>query len=109
MRKEKMIVIFYILYFSWLLLISYFSPNADFLNYFSYGITIFYFLFLREKGDFIWFWAGVSVPLITASVSVIHWSTKIDFSAFRFIPIWLPLAWGITIVSLRKLYFIVTR
>src|SRR3989344_1616555 len=104
MKKEGIIVIFYILYFTWLFLITYLTNQTRTLEYISVGIVLFYFTFLRERGDFFWFWAGVLVPVIGAAVSLDKGGVDFDIQILTFMPIWLPLAWGTTIVALRKLY-----
>ena len=57
MKRETLIVIFYVLYFSWLFTVIYLSPETALLNVFTSGIVLFYFLFLRQEGDFVWFFA----------------------------------------------------
>ncbi|OGM05558.1 hypothetical protein A2715_05745 [Candidatus Woesebacteria bacterium RIFCSPHIGHO2_01_FULL_39_32] len=109
MKKETLIVVFYILYFSWLFLITYLTSQTRTLEYISIGIVLFYFTLLRERGDFFLFWLGVIISLIGASFSLTNWKLDVDIQIFTLLPIWLPIAWGITLVALRKLYIIVAR
>src|SRR3989344_5858155 len=61
MRKNiNLLVIFYVIYFTWLFLVAYLWTNSQILTYFLLGIILIYFIFLREKYDFIIF-ALVSV------------------------------------------------
>jgi len=109
MKKETLIIIFYILYFFWLFLITYLTAEAKILTYFSIGTVIFYFSFLKEGGDLLWFLLGLSIPLLLASISFKNWVPVFDFDILLLMPVWLPLAWGTTFVALRKLYLILSR
>jgi hypothetical protein len=109
MKKENIIIIFYIIYFGWLFTVAFLTPSIDTLNYFTSIVTVIYFVFLKEKGDFIWFWISALVPLIIAAVSFSNWQFKFDSSLLYYTPLWLPLAWGTTIVALRKFYILITR
>lgn len=100
--KDKIIVIFYILYFTWLLTITYLTRNIQFTNYFSLGVTAFYFLFLREKYDFILFIAGGVISVILTFFVMEAMTIPDDLLNLNVAPLWLPLAWGITLVSLKK-------
>lgn len=108
MKKETIpIVVFYVLYFCWIFLITYLTPQVRILNYFTSGVSLFYFVFLREKGDLYWFLLGILVPLFITAVSFVNMSPVIDISLIYYMPIWLPLAWGTTVIALRKFFIIV--
>lgn len=100
--KDKIVVIFYILYFTWLLMITYLTRNVLVLNYFSLAVTIFYFLLLREKNDFLLFLAAGSASIFLTFFAMNTRSLPVNFFDLNTVPIWLPLAWGITVVSLKK-------
>jgi hypothetical protein len=105
-KKETLIVIFYVLYFSWLFTVTYMTADFVTLNYFALFIAFFYFLFLREKGDYYWFILGVIFALILPSLTKngLTYSEIIKESIF-----WLPITWGTTVVALRKLVLIVEK
>lgn len=102
------VIVFYILYFVWLFGITYLTPELNLLNYFSGGVVLFYFIFLREKGDMSWFLFSCLVPIVFTVFSLKHWQFKFDLDALKFMPIYLPLAWGTTVVALRKFYTVIT-
>lgn len=109
MKKENLIVIFYVVYFSWLFTVAYINPETNTLNYFTVIVAFFYLIFLREKGDLLLFWLGALVPMLLASFSIKNLEPKFDLATVSLIPIWLPVAWGTTIVALRKLYILITK
>ncbi len=109
MKKDTPIIVFYVLYFSWLLTVTYLTPETTILNFFTLGVALFYFIFLREKGDLAWFWFGAVIPLIFASLTFVDWSLKFDISFLTYMPPWLPIAWGTTFVALRKFYILLTN
>src|SRR3990172_3596334 len=64
MKKDSYVIIFYFLYFSWLFFITYLTAKIDILNYFTFSVVAFYFLFLREGSDFFWFFLASTVFLL---------------------------------------------
>lgn len=109
MKKETLIIIFYVVYFTWLSAVTYLVPDTRVLNLFTGGIGIFYFIFLREQGDLFFFLLGCSLVPLAASTKFSHFEIKFSFDTVAQIPIWLYLAWGTTFVALRKLYLIVSK
>ncbi len=107
MKKETLIIIFYSLYFIWLLCITFLTGNTQILNYFSIVVVLFYFAFLREKGDLWWFWFGALIPLLIGMAFTPKFQPKLDLTILTYTPAWLPLAWGTTFVALRKFFIIV--
>ena len=107
-KKETLIIIFYVRYFSWLFTVTFFTQDPPFLNYFTGFIALFYFMFLREEGDFWWFATGFAISLILMVFSFTGWKVETDFEVLKHTPVWLPLAWGTTIVALRKFYLTLT-
>ena len=100
--KDKIIAIFYILYFSWLLTITYLTRDLLLINYFSILVTGFYFLLLREKYDGILFFAAAFVSIILTFFVLENMSLPNDYFDLSQVPLWLPAAWGITVISLKK-------
>ncbi|KKQ51557.1 hypothetical protein A2865_00420 [Candidatus Woesebacteria bacterium RIFCSPHIGHO2_01_FULL_39_17] len=109
MKKETLITIFYVLYFTWLFLITYLRPDLKTINIFSLAVVFFYFTFLREKRDFLWFWAGAGIPIIANTLSFKNWVPDVDILNLITTPIWLPMIWGTTFVALRKFFLTITR
>ena len=109
MKTETSIILFYVLYFGWLSVVTFLVPNTQLLIYFTSAITIFYFVLLREKWDVFWFLLGVSFMVLAASTSFHRGEFKFNFGVVTELHVWLYLAWGTTFVALRKFFLIVTR
>ena len=109
MKKETAILLFYIMYFFWLFAVTYLLFNIAILNYFTGFVAIFYLLFLREKGDVAWFIFACFIPIVFSFFSFSGWEVNFSTDNLRFFPPWLALAWGTTIVALRKLYFVINK
>lgn len=109
MKKENIIVAFYVLYFGWLFTVAFLTPSLDILNIFTSIITILYFIFLKEKWDLVWFWVAALAPIAIGTVTFANWQFKFESGLLPYIPMWLPLAWGTTIVALRKFFILITR
>lgn len=104
MKKETSIIIFYVLYFSWLFTLTYLTTDTKILNLFTTGILFFYFTFLKEPGDIVWF-AATFIGAVLGRISSVEQGRMVfDTEAITQIPIWLPAAWGTTIVALRKFF-----
>ena len=108
LKKESLIIIFYILYFGWLFTITYLSPDTIHINYFTLFVVFFYFVFLREEWDIIWFLVASSIALIGKNSLFSEIGEK-SFEQITQIPLWLPLAWGTTVVALRKFFILVSN
>ena len=106
MKNTTPIIIFYVMYFIWLFTVTYLTPEVKFLNYFTLGVTLFYFILLREKGDLLWFTVAAAIPVLMSSISFEKGSLKTEFQLIALMPIWLPLAWGTTVIALRKFYLV---
>ena len=106
MKRETLIVIFYVLYFSWLFTVIYLSPETALLNVFTSVIVLFYFLFLRQEGDFVWFFATLVGAIFGRFISLENRRLSFDIQSINEFPIWLPLAWGTTVLALRKFFLI---
>ena len=106
-KKTTSIIIFYIVYFVWLTLVTFLTPDPMLLTYFTAGMVLFYFIFLRSSGDWFWFLLGAGVLIVGTIASWESWDIKINLVKLQEMPYWLPLAWGTTIVALKKLYSIV--
>lgn len=108
-RKVRYIIAFYFLYFSWLLTIIFISPRVIILNYFTALVTLVYFLTIRESDDFWWFAGGFLISVVLTIISFSGFRIKYEPSNVKFLAPWLPVAWGTTFVSLRKIYLILTK
>src|SRR3990167_4198094 len=109
MKKDSYVIIFYFLYFSWLFFITYLTAKVDILNYFTFSVVAFYFLFLREGSDFFWFFLASTGYLLFSTISYTGSQLTLDTAKLVLTPVWIPLAWGTTIIALRKFYIVVTR
>lgn len=109
MRKNiNLLVIFYVIYFTWLFLVAYLWTNAQILTYFLLGIILIYFMFLREKYDiFIFTLVSVASYLIGKYLAYDPGFAKIGYPSLG-IPYW-PLAWGISTLALRKFYLLFSK
>lgn len=108
MKKESLIIIFYIVYFGWLLVVTFLNLNVDLLNIFTSFVALFYLIFLRQDEDLFWFILSACVPVVFAITIIKGFSIKFEITQIQFLPLWLPIAWGTTIVALRKFFSIVT-
>ncbi len=108
-KKETLVTIFYVLYFTWLFAITYLRLDLRTISIFSISVVLFYFLFLREKGDFLWFWFGAGIPIIANALIFTKWVPDVDMLNLITTPVWLPMIWGTTFVALRKFFLIITR
>jgi len=109
MRKRlNLIVIFYVLYFTWLFTLIFLSSRPDILTIFLLCILAFYFLFLYEKYDF-WFFSLVYIGSIAIGGYVAY---DPAFNSIGFpplgVPYW-PFAWGITTLAMRKFYISINK
>ena len=108
LKKDTLIVIFYIFYFSWLFTLTYLSTDTLINNYFTLFVVVFYFIFLREEWDIVWFIVASSVAIIARN-SLFSEIYGVDYKSFESIPFWLPLAWGTTILALRKFFILISK
>lgn len=107
-KRINLIVVFYVLYFTWLFLLAYLWPNTKVLAYFLLGIVFFYFLLLRERTDLILFvLVAVASFLIGKHLAYDPGFANIGIPQLG-IPYW-PLAWGITTLAVRKFYLLVSK
>jgi hypothetical protein len=107
MKKETLIVVFYIMYFTWLLTVTFISANTRMLNIFTLSVAAFYFLFLKSKGDVVWFTATF-FGAILGKLSMVHaGKLTFDFPSLLVLPLWLPVAWGTTMVALRRFFLLI--
>jgi hypothetical protein len=109
MKKETAILLFYVLYFIWLFTVTYLTFNTPILNLFTAFVSIFYLIFLREKGDFWWFFLAAAIPIIVSCFTITGWYINFSTDNLKYFPPWLSLAWATTIVALRKLYFVISK
>lgn len=104
MKKENFLVIFYILYFAWLFTITYLNTNTALINYFTFFVAAFYLFFLKEEWDFLIFVFSGLIPVVQTILGFSKWEMDYSPELLSYMPLWLPIAWGTTVVALRKLY-----
>jgi hypothetical protein len=109
MKKQNLVVTFYVLYFIWLLIAVYLSPEATYLNYYTVAIVLFYFVFIRKPGDIFWFIIGAGGFILTKLFFITNNQINYDLAVIVETPIWLPMAWGTTIVALKRFYSILRK
>jgi len=109
LKKETLIIVFYVLYFGWLFTIAFLTQDSALLNYFTGFVALFYLVFLKQRGDFWWFLAGITTSILISALTFSGFLPELDLSLIKHTPYWLPIAWGTTFVALRKFYFIVTN
>ena len=105
-KKETLIVIFYVMYFTWLFTVTYLTQDTKILNSYSIIIAGFYFLFLKETGDFLWFFLGCVVSIGLSSLENLKIHQLVNLDTFT---VWLPITWGTTFVALRKLAIVLEK
>ncbi len=110
-RKESVLVIFYILYFLWLATVTYLTIDTYYLNLFTIGVITFYFILLREKLDLVIFIGTTLLVAIILSSDFNFARQEINFNdeTLRSIPLWIVLSWSTTVLAMRKLIAIVYR
>ena len=102
MSRIRPTVFFIAFYIFWLFLISVLWSKSIFLTIVLLIISCLYFLLFKEDKDLYYFLAAaVFGPIGEAVVSANGLWTYHGETIFG-IPYWLPLAWGITAVSLHK-------
>jgi len=107
-KRINLIVIFYVLYFTWLFLLAYLWPDTKTLTYFLLSVIVFYFLFLREHTDIIIFViVAFASFFITKTLAYDPGFADVGFPELG-VPYW-PLAWGITTLAVRKFYLIISK
>jgi len=109
MKKDKVVVLFYILYFSWLFSIVYLVNYSTILDIFTFFVAIFYFLFINEKYDIFYFLTGATIVTLGSLYALSRGSFYLGGVLLTNIPYWLPISWGTTIVALRKFYIIMNH
>jgi hypothetical protein len=65
---------------------------------------MFYFAFIREKWDLLWFLAGCLIVIFMVMSSFYNGIFQVNLNSVLEIPVWLPLSWGTTFVALRKFF-----
>lgn len=109
MKKESLLVVFYVLYFTWLLVITYISPQTSIINAFSIFVVLFYFLFLRVKGDIMYFWIGTILPALITVFTISGFSISVSLEKLSTLPFWIFIIWGTTFIALRRIYIIINK
>ncbi len=108
-KKESLIIVFYVMYFSWLFAIVFLTQDLKILNLFAILTVIFYFIFLKTRGDFLFFLIGFLIPILVSAITLSKSQENFNFSFVLEIPIWLPLAWGTTVIALKRFLKIIKQ
>jgi len=109
--EQTKIIVFYVAYFTWLTLVTFLTSNEILLAYFVGGILAFYLVFLRERGDIL-LSVGAATAMILVNIGSFNLTNGgLSFEAYKLneIPYYLPMAWGLTVMALRKFYFIANK
>ena len=108
-RKIRNLFLSTIIFLLWTLLICFLWRQPIILTFILIIICIIYFIFFRVKNDLIYFLiAAIFGPIGEAIVSASGlW--KYNGQTIFGIPYWLPLAWGITAVMIKRLIFSLGR
>lgn len=102
-NNYKPLILFVIFFFSWLTLISSMWKYPYFLLVILILISLIYFKYLKSSQDTIVFLVAAAFgPIGEALVSKSGLWTYHGFTIFG-IPPWLPVAWGITALSIFRL------
>jgi hypothetical protein len=94
--------VFVLAFALWLILISNLWPNPTLLLLILIILISIYFIFLKEKNDIVYFLiAAIFGPIGEAIVSASGLWKYYGQTVFG-VPYWLPLAWGITAIMIKR-------
>jgi len=107
-KHINVIIIFYVIYFSWLFLLTYLWPDQRILTFFLIIILIFYFALLYEKYDL---WLFLAVLLGSYLIGVKFEITPLFYESGYpplGLPYW-PAAWALTSLAMRKFFLLANK
>ena len=103
MKKTKAILFFIFVFSLWIFLVSTLWPQPLVLTTLILTVSITYFLLFKKKNDLLFFVvAAIAGPVgegLVSSSGLWKYSGQTIFG----IPYWLPLAWGITAIIIKRL------
>jgi hypothetical protein len=101
-NKVKAHLSFIVFFIIWLTTISFLWKYSFFLTLLLLAISILYFVFLKKANEYYYFIvAAITGPIGEAIVSKSGLWTYAGDTVLG-IPYWLPLAWGITAVAIKR-------
>ena len=108
-KKDRFIIIFYVLYFGWLLLTTYLSRDDFYNNLLISFVVMIYFIFLNETFDLFLFL--VITLLSYYLMGKLYGYPGIEFTLeyIKTMPLWIYISWGFTAVALKKLFSMIIR
>ena len=108
-KKDRFIIIFYVLYFGWLLLTTYLSRDNFYNNLLISFVVMIYFIFLNETFDLFLF-LGITL-LSYYLMGKLYGYPGIVFTleSIKTMPLWIYISWGFTGVALKKLFSMIIR
>jgi len=108
-KKDKFIIIFYVLYFGWLLMTTYLSRDDFYNNMLISFVVLVYFVFLNETFDLFLF-CGITL-LSYFLMGKLYGYPTFEFSLefIKTMPLWIYISWGFTAVALKKLFLMIIK
>jgi hypothetical protein len=104
MNKNKFnkIILYLLLFFSWAGLVISLWGFPRLLTMVIILLTLIYFLFFKQKGDYQWYLVTAILGPIGEIWAVASGLWEYNTETILGVPYWLPLAWGITALVFRK-------
>ena len=108
-KKDRFIIIFYVLYFGWLLMTTYLSRDNYYNNMLISFVVLIYFIFLNETFDLFLF-LGVTLLSYFIMGKLYGFLTfELTLEFVKSTPFWIYISWGFTAVALKKLFSMIIR
>ncbi|MCS7091993.1 MAG: hypothetical protein NZM26_01425 [Patescibacteria group bacterium] len=101
-KVETKIILFYVLFFTWLYVITFLTNKDFYLNLFTSLVTAVYFTILRQRGDIEVFILSMIIPVLITMFPISNMRISFQPELVLYLPVWHLLAWGIVIVSLKR-------
>lgn len=109
MKNDQAVIVFYLSYVVWLFIVIFLSPDVFLLTLFTGAILLFYMLFLSDVMDIAWIIAGITIFIVVTIVKINGFEITFDNKMLAEIPVWVYLAWGTTVVALRRFFIIANK
>lgn len=101
-KVETKIIFFYVLFFTWLYVITFLTNKDLYLNLFTSLVVAIYFTILRQRGDIEIFIISMVIPILITVFPVSNMRISFQPQLALYLPVWHMFAWGIVIVSLKR-------